>query len=229
MPFSIPFKDRATGNLQASQWQKIPVLLEADEMEELLDFLAPFEMIQTMGVVSIGQEGICRTEFLDLYRVYLSSLQMGRETEDSRLRPFFSSVWTTTDLGLYRVKIDESRCLIRVERPMIQLQPHRFAYSLADRSFRSQVMGLGTIPWGIQFSYPHLFQEENLQVSVVKDTPLFPNTALFKKLQQWIRSHTTATPLEAEGKKTNVPIRLGKRARALAQIILERHHLKVVF
>jgi hypothetical protein len=29
-------------------------------------------------------------------------------------------------------------------------------------------------------------------------------------MQQWVRSHTIATPFEVEGKKVNVPIRLGK-------------------
>jgi hypothetical protein len=45
----------------------------------------------------------------------------------------------------------------------------------------------------------------------VRETPQFPNTTLFKRLQQWVRSHTIATPFEVEGKKINVPIRIGKR------------------
>ena len=57
----------------------------------------------------------------------------------------------------------------------------------------------------------HLYQDQHLQVLTVKEGLQFPNTAVFKKMQQWTRMYTIATPFEVEGKKVNVPIRLGKQ------------------
>jgi hypothetical protein len=36
------------------------------------------------------------------------------------------------------------------------------------------------------------------------------NAQLFQKIKQWVRDTTRATPFVVDGKKTNVPIRLGK-------------------
>jgi hypothetical protein len=42
---------------------------------------------------------------------------------------------------------------------------------------------------------------------------------LFKKLQKWVRTETTATSFDVQGKKINVPIRLGKKCRSWANSI----------
>lgn len=210
MTFSIPLRPTVSYSLQASKWQKLPMLIDVSEMCTLLNALGQFWMVQTSGLIAIEEEVISQKAFLDVYQLYISSLKKGEEIRDPRIRPYFSSVWTTFLDALYAVKVNEKQCLVKVQRPVVQLQAHRFDYASADDSFRSMVMGQDSISWGIQFSYPHLYQDANLQVLTVRESPQFPNTTLFKKMQQWVRSHTIATPFEVEGKKVNVPIRLGK-------------------
>ena len=94
---------------------------------------------------------------------------------------------------------------------MIQLQAHRFDYSPLDGKFRTMILGYDSVHWGLQFSYPHLFQNEKLEVLTVNESEQFPNSALFKKLQRWVRAHTLATPFEVGGHKVNASIRLGKQ------------------
>ena len=159
----------------------------------------------------IGQEIISQKAFLDVYQHYIDAIKKGENPTDPRVRPYFSAVFTTSLESLYAVKVNEDKCLVKVQQPVVQLQAHRFDYSLADGTFRSMVMGSDSIQWGIQYSYPHLYQDENFQVLTVRDGPQFPNTSLFKKLQQWVRSQTIATPFEVDGKRVNVPIRLGKQ------------------
>jgi hypothetical protein len=198
-------------SLQVSKWQKLPILIDVDEMQALLVFLGEFWIVQISGLIPIGQEIISQEAFLEVYRHYITAVKQGKNPSDPRWRSYFSSVWTTFSEALYTVKMNEQQCLVKVQHPVVQLQAHRFDYSSADGSFRSMVMGQESIPWGIQLSYPHLYQDENLQVLTVREGAQFPNTALFKKLQQWVRTHTIATPFEVAGQRVNVPIRLGKQ------------------
>lgn len=208
--FSIPFRSVLGSSLQASKWQKCPLLIDVHEMQDLLKTLGNFWMVQVSGMIPIGQEIIPQETFLDAYSQYIAALKRGEQPTDSRLRSHFSSVLTTFLEALYAVQVNETQCLVKVQQPVIQLQNHRFDYSLADGTFRSMVFGQESVQWGIQFSYPHLYQDEKLQVFTVKEGPQFPNTSLFKRLQQWVRAHTIATPFEVQGKRVNVPIRLGK-------------------
>lgn len=208
---SIPLESTVGPSLQASKWQKVPLLVDIDEMQALLAALGQFWIVQISGLVPFGQEIISHEAFLEVYHHYITALKNGESSADPRLRPYFSAVLTTRLESLYTVKVNENQCLVKVRQPVIQLQAHRFDYSSADGTFRSMVMGLDSISWGIQFSYPHLFQDENLQILTIREEAQFPNTSLFKKLQQWVRSNTIATPFEVGGKKINVPIRLGKQ------------------
>lgn len=211
MTFSIPVRPAVGSSLQASKWQQIPVLIDENEMEALLSELGQFWIVRTSGVIPEGEEVISQGDFLHAYEHYIHALKKGEITQDPRIRLYFSAVWTTFPEALYRVMLNNNQGLVKVVQPVIQLQAHRFDYSFADQTFRSMVMGYDSVSWGIQFSYPHLYQDDDLNVLKVKETSQFPNTALFKKLQQWVRNHTIATPFEVEGKKVNVPIRLGKK------------------
>ena len=222
---SLSYRSTVGPPFQASKWQKIPLLIDEDEMSALFLILEPFFIFQTSGLISIGEERISLSAFLEVYREYILSLKRGELPSDSRMRAYFSSVWTTSFASLYAVPVNETQCLVKVRQPVIQLQGHRFDYSFADHTFRSMVMGYESIYWGIQLSYPHLFQDENMEVYPVREGEQFPNTALFKKVQQWTRENTIATPFEVTGeeingsdedkkdlkrKRVNVPIRLGK-------------------
>ena len=88
----------------------------------------------------------------------------------------------------------------------MQLQPARLRYSKESEDFQIGVFGEG-ISWGIQFSYPFLFQDENHEICKVDES--FPNTHLFLTLQRFIRKKTKATPFLIGEKRINVPVRLG--------------------
>lgn len=207
---SIPLKAKVEAVLQASKWQKIPVLIDVDEMQSLFAFLGEFWMVQISGLIPFGREKISQDEFLEVYENYILALKNGKILVDARMRSCFSSVWTLFLDALYAVKVNETQCLVKVIKPVVQLQSHRCDYSHADETFRSMVLGMDSISWGLQFSFPQIYQNEHMEILTVKGEE-FLNTVLFKKIQQWIRGNTVATPFEVEGKKMNVPIRLGKK------------------
>lgn len=195
--------------MQSSKWLDCPLLVDRDEMANLLGSLGEFYIVLT-GVTSQGKEIISLAEFLDCYGGYVEALKRGELPEDGRLRSYFSAVITSSLDILYKVMMGEGQQLVKAERPVIQLQMHRFHYSKDDHKFRSMVFGQDAVYWGIQFAYPQLFQDESHLVKQVKEGDEFPNTRLFKALQRWVRQHTLPTPFVIQDRQVNIPMRLGK-------------------
>lgn len=197
--------------MQASKWLDIPLLIDATEMRQLFDVLGDFYIYGASSLCKPGEEQISKQEFLQKYETYIQDLKNGRLPDESTFRRFFSSIFTVSSEFLYIVQTANGQHLVRVSKPVIQLQPHRLSYSTIDGKFRSMVLGIDNLSWGIQFSYPQIFQDpQNNEVKQVADNLEFPNTALFRAIQRWIRHHTIPSPFLVEGKKINVPARLGK-------------------
>lgn len=197
--------------MQASKWLKCPMLVSANEMADLFRALQPFFIYNTGSVTKREEGQISLASFLEAYADYVSTLMRGDIPDESQFRSLFSSVFTTTSEALYALAVEGERQLIRVFKPVVQLQAHRLHYSDADRSFRSMTYGTDGILWGIQFSYPQLFQESKTKEVLQVDTrPEFPNTQLFRTIQKWSRDHTIPTPFMVDGTKMNLPARLGK-------------------
>ncbi len=180
------------GTLCVSKWIKIQVLLDLSEMEELIRHLQPFYCLDTSRVVSSFEH-----DFLEDYKLYLKDLKT----------PVRSCIWTTSLDPLYAMKVGEDKYLIKSLLPTIQIQAHQFFYSDLDKKFHPMVLSKESISWGIQFSYPQLYQDPKTQ-AFHKCSDL-PNTQLFLKLTKWLREYSCPTPFMAEGKKVHVPIRIG--------------------
>lgn len=212
---NLAHKIRTTVNpheppMQASKWIKCPMLIDGDEMESLIKFLKPFYIFITGTLTEQGHGEISTEEFLKKYREYIEELSKGIIPNESLYRTYFSSIFTTTLDAVYALIVEGEKQLIRISKPIIQLQTHRLHYSDADQTFRSMSFGSEGISWGIQFSYPQLFQDGQTQEigSVNIDSP---NTKLFRLLQRWMRDNTIPTPFIVEGQKINIPARLGKQ------------------
>lgn len=202
-------KVETEGPFQASKWLKVPVLLDVNELRALLNLLPTALIYRTSSLVKEGEEVISHAEFISIYSNYIATLKEGK-IPGPEYRLAFSPILTCAADHLYRVVTSDSS-LVRIAKPVIQMQAHVFDYSPADGKFRSMVLGPNTISWGLQFSYPQLFQENSTnQIFKVSDTPQFPNTHLFHILQQWVRRHTIPIPVVIHDKVINVPIRIGK-------------------
>jgi len=200
------------GVLRVSKWLKHQVLLGAEEMESLFSTLSPFSIYVVSEVVSARNGLISHEEFLEKYAAYANTLKEGNIPDETSLRRYFSAIFTVTPDILYAMQAGPDKFLIKALKPVIQLQGHHFFFSRVDGKFHSMVLGKGSVTWGLQFSYPQIYQDpKDHSFSKVVDSSFFPNTALFTRLVKWLRSNTIPTPLLAEGKRTNVPIRIGKR------------------
>lgn len=166
--------------IQAAKWLSVQALLSRDEMQDLMNSLGEFSLYPTHAVY-LGTQ-LTKDYFLEVYAEYIRLLTQGELPADHPFRSLFSSIWTTDISSVATIPMGEKQ-LCRAIKPIVQLQYHTLGYSPLDGKFRSMVMGSGSIPWGIQFSYPQLFQEPITQ-KVIKVDPSFPNTTFYQQLRR---------------------------------------------
>lgn len=204
---------KAEGILQVSKWTKVQILLDADEMRELLDGLGNVYFVAVSEPVKEGV--ISASDFLEKYSDYIFLLKQGQIPPAEEFRRLFSCAMSTSLDCFYAIALSEGKFLIKPTRPVVQLQAHHFFYSNLDGKFHPMVLSPESISWGLQISYPQLFQDPHTRkVIKVVDSPDFPNSALFLKLLRWMRSFTLPTPFQVGAKRVNAPIRIGKQSLA---------------
>lgn len=201
------------GALKISSFIKIPLLLETEEMEKCLAFLIEKEgdlsFYNTFSVCDENQGIYQPNAFLEKYRSYIDALKGKNVGELRKSYPFFSHALSRTSDIFYEVSLENKKRVIKAVKPPIQLQPHEFTFSKESETFYSMVYSEKSVSFGVQFSYPNLFQDPHThEVYNVDET--FPNTSLFKSLRLWIRENTSPTLLVVNGKRFNLPYRIGK-------------------
>lgn len=200
------------GILRVSKALKHPVLLSSEEMRSLFDELGNFSIYDVSGVVSKETAEISHEEFLTTYNRYIESLKSGQSPSVRDIRRAFSAVFTADDAVLYAMEVGKEKYLVKPIKPVIQLQMHFFMYSLVDHKFHTMNAGQNSVSWGIQFSYPQIYQDPKQHTySKIDESSTFPNTSLYRALSKWVRYNTTPTKCEVEGKVTNQPFRIGKK------------------
>lgn len=198
--------------MQASKWLDVQVLLEAEEMSLLLRDLGFPHLFQTGRVCKAGEEHLSCASFLEAYEKYITLLRQGSLPEEEAFRPFFSPAVTVTPEVLYAIPLQGNKQILRLSKPAVQMQFHKLGYSKEDNRFHPMAFGMHGILWGVQFSYPQLYRDAHThEVFNVNESEAFPNTALFKSIQRWIRQHTIPTPFLIGQQRVNVPMRLGKK------------------
>jgi len=190
------------GVYQASKWLKLPMLLDASELKSLFDSIAPFWIFPLTGVVDGSP--ISSDIFIAEYGRWINALKQGSAPTDGELRSLLACAFTDDLESLWLQNVGRGY-LTKIRKPVIQVQAHFFSYSSVDGEFRSMSMGKESVFWGLQCSFPQVYQDP-------KTMDLFEMDAhpLFRKIQLWVRENTRATPFIVDGKRVNVPMRLGK-------------------
>ncbi len=197
------------GVYQGSKWLKFQVLCDEEELKALFDCLNPFSIYPLTGIVSLENMPISQTRFLSEYASWIELLKKGEVPDDAALRTVLASAFTAVPDALWLQDLGKNRFLVKIAEPVIQVQAHYFSYSAEDGVFRPMSMGMESIFWGLQFSFPQIYQDpKTMEFLEPKSSP---NKVLFQKLREWVREKTRATPFLVEGKKINSPIRIGKK------------------
>ncbi|PIS02539.1 MAG: hypothetical protein COT85_04440 [Chlamydiae bacterium CG10_big_fil_rev_8_21_14_0_10_42_34] len=194
------------GIYQGSKYLKHHVLCDVSELNCLFSVLQSFEIYPLTGI----NDGlpIEKERFLQEYGTWIEELKQGRVPTDSSLRKVLACAFSAESDALWKQLVPKERYLIKMAKPCVQVQAHFFTYSPIDGVFRPMTMGQASIFWGLQFSFPQIYQDpKSMEFFEIDESP---NAELFQKIKQWTRDMTRATPFVVEGKRVNVPIRLGK-------------------
>lgn len=211
-PLRISTPDKE-GVMQTSKWLKHAALLSSEEMKNLLLSLGSFLILDVSRVVSLEKAFITPEDFLEKYSDYVTSIQKNLPPQENIWRPYFSSIFTINTDKIYAMKVGENKFLIKALEPVVQLQMHYFLHSKVDKKFYSNVQSKDSVSWGIQFSYPQVYQRPHDQSYVrVDGKEGFPNSSLFHHLVKWLRLNTLPTPFLYEGKRNVVSFRIGKQS-----------------
>ncbi|MDE3055661.1 MAG: hypothetical protein KGI80_03080 [Verrucomicrobiota bacterium] len=191
------------GLFQGSKWLKFPILCNAKELQELFASL-PDALLYRLTGFSDGSP-IPHARFLEQWEAWISALQEGKVPSQEALQTLLTAVMTPDSEDLWLQEVPGRGYLLRVKKPLLHLQTHFFTYSSLDHSFHSMSWGSESIFWGLQFSWPQVYQDPKTgELCEVGPNPLF------ECVRQWIRDVSRPTPFLVEGKKLVSTIRLGR-------------------
>lgn len=192
------------GVYQGSKFLKYQVLCSAEELALL--FQEPFHLFPLTGLGDGNP--ISAAAFLSAYSLWIENLKQGIVPTDSELRKILACAMTADLDALWLQAVPGNRFLTKIARPVIQIQAHFFTYSALDGEFRPMTMGMESIFWGLQFSFPQIYQNpRTMELLEVEESA---NSVLFDKVKKWVREISRATPFSVEGKRVNASIRIGK-------------------
>ena len=194
--------------LKASKWLKLQALLDSSEITAFFETLGSFSLYLNGSICKPEEVIVPKEQFFMHYNRYIQKIKSGERIDPAEFTPHFSLMMSISPEMLFQVSLSENECLMRCSAPVVIMQAHQIHYSSEDKKFRSMMFGTECIPWGIQFSYPQLYQHP--ETNEIEKSSMLKNAQLFHAMQKWMRTHTIPTPFVVEKTPYNVPIRLGR-------------------
>lgn len=202
------------GNLQVSQFLHIQVLLSSKELTSLIEQLQ--EELEALLLVATGKIAppqdliVPPALFCQRYSDYVEELAQGRNPDPTRAQCDFSVSLSCDQSDFFAIEVASGGQLVKPKMPVVQVQAHFMGFSLVDARLRPMVRSSDSIPWGLQFSYPLIFQDpKTSDVHQALREERFQSRLIFQKIQRWMRLHTRSTPFIYKEKRMNVPMRIG--------------------
>jgi hypothetical protein len=189
------------GPFQAAKWIKIQALVDQAELEILLQ--EPFFIYPLSGAFPLSAFPVAKKKYLENYSESIEALKMGgipNETKDLNV-----VAWANSPESVWLQQIPGDRYMVKPCEPFVQVQIHQMGFSEVDREFRPMILSQASIFWGLQFSFPKIYQEP--KTLAIKESE---ESELFQVIRQWVRNYTLPTPMMVHGKRVNIPMRLGK-------------------
>ncbi|MCH1429566.1 MAG: hypothetical protein GWP59_01005 [Chlamydiales bacterium] len=196
------------GSFKVSKWLSLGVFLSPSTFAKLWDELSPFYLVHSDRVL---QENFfsSKESFIKHYSLYFNSLKSGELPNESFFRKYFSFTLSKDLEHYYKMPLGNEKLLIKAQRPVLQSQFFTLGFSFEERKVRSMVMGQNTLFWGLQLSFPQLYQNPSSPaIEKITRGPDFPNAELFYNIQRFCRYHTHPVFFSYKGEKIVSPFRL---------------------
>lgn len=211
-PFRISSMEKE-GVIHTSKPIKHAFLLNMDEMVALFEEIGCCFLVPASGLVSEENWNISVSNFLAQYRLYKEWMESNPTLPPIEMRRFFSLMLSSSLDSFYAVPTGAQKWSIKSLLPAIQIQMYHCFFSSFDHQIRSMVTHPDSFAWGIQMSYPQIYEDPKThQFSKVFLEERFPNSPVFKKIISWLRAYTQPVPLKEGTERAYAPFRIGKQS-----------------
>lgn len=190
-----------------SKWQKLQVLLDPIEMENLLRHLSPLFMFNISEVIPFEKISLPLDTFMNDYQKYIDMLR-GKIPKQKIVLTYALSQRIE---NFCAIAVSPNQFICRALQPDIHLQAYEFLLD-SEGKILPQVFSPETISWGIQFAYPAIFQDAYTMEVFPATRASFLGWKVFSCLRNWLRRHSMPLRVQIKGNNIYLPIRLGKKA-----------------
>lgn len=205
-----------------SKWQKIQVLLDPIEMENLLQHLSPFFMFNISAVIPFKKISLTLDAFMDAYQKYIDMLR-GKIPKQKIVLTYALSQQID---NFCAISVTPNQYICRALQPEIHLQTYEFLLD-SEGKILPQVFSQEAIAWGIQFAYPAIFQNPYTMEVFPATRSSFLGWKVFSCLRNWLRTHSAPLVVQIQGKNIYLPVRLGKKATAWIDEHIDRDKIAI--
>lgn len=204
--------------IRYAKWLQTPLLCSLEELDLLLHSLGSIFLVPAGGLLEREALFVSPEDLRSTYQQYLAWIVSSAALPSAEMRRHLTLMMSVSLDSFSAAEIKTGRFMIKPVQPVVMIQPYHFFMSSLDQKIHSMVMSQESISWGLQFSYPQMYEDpKNHLFGKISEAPEFPNTALYKKVVQWVRSFAMPAPVHYMGQKTHASFRIGKQAFALAQ------------
>lgn len=191
-------------------------------MENLLKYLSPLSILNSSEVVPWEKISPAIDVFMNKYMTYIHMLQGKIPKQKINL-----SYALSQQLNNFRaVAVAPDKFICRALQPDVHMQTCEFLLD-SKRKILPQVFSNESIRWGIQFSYPAIFQDGYTMEVFQATRESFPGWKLFSSIRKWIRNNTVPLPIHFQGKIIHLPIRLGIKATTWISSHIDREKIDI--
>lgn len=191
----------AEGQFQAAKWIKIQALVDEEELRILMQ--ESFTIYPLSGMFSLEEFPMSKEDYLSIYGKLIEAIRSGKLPSEAK--NIQAVAWVENEEAIWLQELPGKKFLAKPSAPFVQVQLHSMGYSPVDGEFRPMILSQDAIFWGLQFSYPLVYQQPKSQELLESE-----DSALFQAIRKWIRDYTIPTPMKVGDRKVNLPIRIGK-------------------
>ncbi|MEX0961985.1 MAG: hypothetical protein WDZ28_03915 [Simkaniaceae bacterium] len=198
IPVSLPTN---ASSFKGAKWHKVQVLFE--DLSDLFSLLEPFHLVNASEIKEEPLDD--KREYLKKYQDYIDALK--------NKRPYvgrLSAFMTRSLNSLVKIEVKPGFYAVRVQKPVIQIQMHRFSYSPLDHKIHPMAFGESAIAFGLQFSFPQIYQTNEGRVEQLSSKN-FTNKDLFSDFKRAIRTLSRPASFLLDGKAIKTSIRIDAR------------------
>lgn len=196
------------GPFLASKWQKFYLFLSPKEVENLFAFWSIDHLYLTGKVLE--RESLIVKNWIEKYANVLNAFWEGGSERNKLFSSILPAVISISEESLYRQDVSNG-FLVHMKDPCFVLQEHWFRYVPKDEKIYPMNFTNESLFWGLQFSYPQIFQDSKTKkIYNANLESSFGNAKLLILLRKWIREHTKPVSLQVGEMKHSTLFRIGK-------------------